>query len=231
MSVDRKQQLFEDIVRLRRAEREVPENRDLVAVRSRLERELGSSVSRTLAGRLLGMSHTAVNRWIKSGDIPTVVSRSGRHEVPVPALVDLYEAVERERALGKRRRHTLEPTLTSSRHRARRLQPRELVSQDSGAGGHRPAELRSLAYHRALAKRLRRADVDDALHLIWQWSDSGSIDARYATAWEQVLRSPLPEIRRIITEDSQRGRDLRQTSPFAGVLSEPERRRILTEIR
>jgi CRISPR/Cas system-associated endoribonuclease Cas2 len=37
-------------------------------------------------------------------------------------------------------------------------------------------------------------------------------------------------VRRIIGEDSQRGRDLRQNSPFAGTLSEAERRRINEEI-
>jgi hypothetical protein len=45
------------------------------------------------------------------------------------------------------------------------------------------------------------------------------------------LRRPLAEIREAIAADDQRGRDLRQNSPFAGALSEPERRRILAEIR
>ncbi len=97
--------------------------------------------------------------------------------------------------------------------------------------GHRRAERRSLAYHRVLAARLRRPMVDDALRLLWKWQDAGRIDERYAAQWEQVLRSPLADVRRIISEDGRRARDLRQNSPFAGMLSEPERRRILAEVR
>ena len=46
-----------------------------------------------------------------------------------------------------------------------------------------------------------------------------------------MLRRPLPEIKRVLTDDGQWARDLRQNSPFAGALSEPERRKILEEIR
>jgi hypothetical protein len=38
-------------------------------------------------------------------------------------------------------------------------------------------------------------------------------------------------VRRIIGEDGQDGHDLRQNSPFAGMLSEAERRRILEQVR
>ena len=73
--------------------------------------------------------------------------------------------------------------------------------------------------------------ADDALRLVWQWRETGQMEDRYADQWEELLRRPLTEIRHAITADDQRGRDLRQNSPFAGVLSEPERRRILAEIR
>ena len=78
---------------------------------------------------------------------------------------------------------------------------------------------------------LRRAMADDALHLIWRWRESGKVDARYAVEWERVLRMPVRQIREVISEDTQYARDLRQNSPLAGLLSEPERRRILQEIR
>jgi hypothetical protein len=81
-----------------------------------------------------------------------------------------------------------------------------------------------------LAKQLRRRVVDEALTLLWKWREQGRIDERYAEQWEDVLRRPVAEVRQIIGEDSQRGRDLRQNSPFAGVLSEAERRRIIEEI-
>jgi hypothetical protein len=233
MGPTERKQLFENIVRLRRAEREAPDNRELVAVRTDLERALGETVSRSLAAQLLGVSHTALNRWIAAGDVPIVVTREGRRAVPVAALVDLYEAVERERTSGRRRRHTLEPVMVEGRNRADKIRPRELVSEEAGeeSDARRATELRNLAYHRALARRLRRPIADDALHLVWQWRDTGKIDPRYAEAWEEVLRKPIPEIRKVLRDDSQLARDLRQNSPFAGLLSEPERLKILTEIR
>jgi hypothetical protein len=82
-----------------------------------------------------------------------------------------------------------------------------------------------------LARRLRRSMIDDARHLVWQWRDGGKIDARYAEQWEEVLQRPVGEVRRIIGEDTSRGRDLRQNSPFAGMLSEAERRQILRLVR
>lgn len=230
--IDRKQRLFDNIIRLRRAEREAPGSRDVVAVRSALEEELGETISRRLAARLLGVTHPALARWIKAGDLPVVYGSNGREEIPVTALLDLYEAVSRERESGRRRRHVIEPTMSEGRERARQIRSQELVSGASPeASGHRRAELRSLAYHRALARRLRRPMIDEALHVIWKWLDQGKIDARYARQWEEVLRKPVAEVKQIIGDDGPFARDLRQNSPFAGVLSEAERRKILREIR
>lgn len=230
--IERKTSLFNNIVRLRRAEREAPNSRDLVAVRAALEEELGETVSRRLAARLLGLSHTALARWVHAGDLPLVFSSAGREEVPVGALLDLHEAVTRERQSGRRSRHLLEPVMSEGRKRARRIRSQDLLPGDSmQTGGHRRAELRSLAYHRALARRVGRREIDDALHLIWKWRDQSKIDARYADQWEGVLGRPIAEVRRTISEDSDSARDLRQNSPFAGMLSEAERRKILQEIR
>ncbi len=72
--------------------------------------------------------------------------------------------------------------------------------------------------------------IDEALHRAWKWRDEGKLDERYAEAWEQLLVRPVIEVREVITEDSPRGRDLRQNSPFAGMLSEPERHRVIQTI-
>ena len=231
-SVERKKWLFEQIVRLRRAEREAPRSREIVAVRSELEKELGGTLSPSLAAALLGLSHTTVLKWIRSGDIPVVFTERGRNEIPIGALVDLYESVRAERESGRRRRHTLEPTMRIGRERARALRPEELVdAEPADSDRHRLALRRSLAYHRALAPRLRRAMVEDARHVLWDWGEKGAIDPRYADAWEEVLNRPVAEIRRVLVSDDPHADDLRQNSPFAGRLSEPERRRILREIR
>lgn len=224
--VERKQELFENIVRLRRAGRQAPGSRDIAAVRVSLERELGETVSRRLAARVLGVSHTALERWTKAGDLPLVYSAKGRMEVPVPALLDLFEAVHAGRAGSPR--YPLAPTMVRHRDAAQRLsihQPR-----NRGNATHNRARARSLAYHHAVASRLRRPMVEEARHVLFRWREQGRIDDRYADRWEQLFERPLPEIRRALVEEGQEADDLRQSSPFAGVLSEPERRRIIHEV-
>jgi hypothetical protein len=224
--VDHRQELFEHIIRLRRVGREVPGNADVSAVRAGLERELGETVSRRMAARLLGVSHTALERWIKAGDLPVVYSAAGRVEIPVPALIDLRESVDADRADGPRR-YPLTPTMARHRAAAARLRVADVQSE----GGHARASARSLAYHRAVAQRLRRPMVDEARHVLSRWRGQGRIDPRYADRWDDLLRRPVSEIRRALVEESADADDLRQNSPFAGVLSEPERRRVLSEVR
>jgi hypothetical protein len=223
--VDRKQELFENIVRLRRVGRALPGDEDVAAVRVALERELGETVSRRLAARLLGVSHPALLRWIKNGDLPIVYSSEGRAQVPVPALLDLYEAVTADRAEGPRR-YPLTPTMRRNREAARDLRVEPPVRHE----GYDRARARSLAYHQAVARRMRKPMVDEARHVLFRWREQGRIDPRYAERWERVLERPLPEIRRAIVAETEEGDDLRQNSPFPGVLSEPERRRILREV-
>jgi hypothetical protein len=228
-AIARKRELFENLLRLRRAMRDAPMSRDLAAVRVFLERELGPTVSQRLAAEILGVSHSGLARWIKTGDIPTVYTPAGRTEVPVNALLDLYEQVQHERASGRRRRRVLEPGIRQARARAQRLNPSRLLG-DTAAGphdGHRRAELRGLAYHRAVADKLSRPLVDEARQRLWHWQTYGEIQQQYAEAWEALLARPLPEIRKRISEDSPAMRDLRQNSPFTGVLSQPEWHRVL----
>jgi hypothetical protein len=229
---DRRRQTLENLVRLRRAERAYPESRDIAAVRASLEQELGGTVSQRLAASLLGVSHTAIRNWVKKRDIPVVHNADGREQIPLDPLLDLHDDVVGRRETGERRLHVLEPTMAEDRARAEELKPRELLSEHtSWPDPHRRAELRSLAYHRAVARRLRRTMVDDALHQLWQWREQGKIDPRYADRWEALLKKPLSQIRSVLSEDSSYARDLRQNSPFAGALSEAERRKILQEIR
>lgn len=231
VTAQRRKTLFEDIIRLRRAEREAPHH-DLAPVRENLESELGETVSRHLAAQLLGVSHTALNRWIDAGDVSVVTTREGRKQVPVASLLDLYERVHEERVSGRRRLHTLEPAIREARGRAERMRPGAvLAGEPRMRDRHRRSELRSLAYHRAVARRLRRPMVDKARRQLERWQASGRIDRRHAKAWEDVLQKPVSEIRQLISADTQFARDLRQNSPFAGLLSEPERRKILEKVR
>jgi hypothetical protein len=148
----------------------------------------------------------------------------------VPALLDLHEAIEQERAGGRRRRHLLEPSFVAGRDRARRLRVQELAPPAGLLTSHNDADRRALAYHRAVSRRLTRPMIEEALHRVWKWREEGKLDPRYASEWEQALRGPIRGVRAAITEDSPHGRDLRQNSPFAGMLSEPERRRVLAAV-
>lgn len=83
--------------------------------------------------------------------------------------------------------------------------------------GHRTAERRSLAYHRAIAERIGRdpSIVDAARERVRAWRD---VHARYVEAWREILARPSAEIAALLVEDSERMTMLRQVSPFAGVL-------------
>jgi hypothetical protein len=238
--VERNTELFRRILRLRRAERAHPGDRDIVLVRGEIERELGDVLTRSMAAQLLGVHHSSLQRWIDSGDLPLVLSKPGRRGIPVSAVAALYDALhEQPEAAGdgeRTRRHRIEPLIAESHRYAGRLDPRRLIGaddddQDAGADPHDRADRRSLAYHRAVAARLRRPMVDAARRQIWQWQEEGRIDSRYASAWLDVLDRPLPEVRRALSADTSQMHDLRQSSPFAGTLSEAERRKILAEIR
>lgn len=229
MGSQERKKIFHNIARLRRAERQTRSS-DIASVREDLEAQLGGTVSRSLAASLLGVSHTALNNWIAAGDVPVVVSERGRKEVPVPMLLDIYERVAHERESGRRRLHTLEPVMTEARHRAERMRPQRTIAGQQDVDGHRSAELRGLAYHRALAPRLRRPTVDEARRKLMRWERDGKIDPRHARAWEEVFGLPMAEIRKIIAADDQRGHELRQNSPLAGLLSEPERRKIFERV-
>lgn len=219
-----RERTLQNIARLKRAERSSPSS-EVAAVREDLESQLGGTVPRSTAARLLGVSHTALNKWVASGDVPLVLSREGRKEVPISFLLEFEERVAEQRRTGTRTRHTLEPILVEARQRAERMRPRTAAA--GLAEPHRTQELRGLAYHRALAPRLRRSTVDEAQRKLERWQREGKIDPRHARAWREVFALPMPAIREAITADDERGRDLRQNSPLAGLLSEPERRRAL----
>ena len=73
--------------------------------------------------------------------------------------------------------------------------------------------------------------IDQARSQIRAWLLQGKIDQRYADAWEEVLRGRVADVRAALNEDSERMRDLRQNSPFAGSLPEQSRLKILQAVR
>lgn len=217
----------EAIVRLRRASRQVAEEArdDVDSALSYLEDLVGPTLSRAETARLLGVSHTALDRWVDKGDIPAVVTPSGRREIPLGQVVDLLERLEDEQVGDSKL--ALATVMRDRRHEAEAI-PEELFlpPKRRRPRTHKSPELHALAYHRLVARRLDTELVNDARKRLQRWKQTGRIDPRWADAWERVLAMPPSRIAQAITADSERGRALRQSSPFAGALNEHERRRV-----
>jgi hypothetical protein len=226
-----RQRLLKNVLDLRAAERKCRGAAEINRVRWDLERSLGPTVMRALAARALGVSQTALERWIQRGDIPTVLTPRGRHDVPLGVVLELAEEVERRRKHGAR--FPLAAVLKERRARADDLDVGKLLPLEEGAppdARHRGADLRSLIYHRAVAQRLDDRIVSAARDRVRRWRAEGRLHPDYADRWEELLSRPTAEIATVLIEDSPVARDLRQNSPFAGVLSEPERRRVLEAV-
>ena len=233
MRIDHRRRTLDRIVRLREAEERSGDS-GVGEVREELEADLGGTVSRNLAADFVGVSHTALNRWIESGDVPVVPTVTGRREVPIAAVCDLRRRVARERESGGRRLHTLEPTMTEARRRAEQLRLDPSLRAELAAGPvdrHRLSDLRSLAYHQTLAPRLSRTMVSRARIKVDRWERERRLDPRHAAEWRTLLSLPLGEVRAAISTDDERGHDLRQNSPLAGLISEPERRKIFETVK
>ncbi|HXV06326.1 MAG TPA: hypothetical protein VFP23_10530 [Solirubrobacterales bacterium] len=223
--------LVDNILRLRRAERVPAVAADVAPVRRYLESQLGSTLSRSRASRILGVSQTALDRWVTAGQIPIVVTPRGRREVPRQFVIELAESIARLTDRGLKR-HPLAAALAERRETGQKLtasvRPR---GQGGVPHGHETAERRSLAYHRVVAERLDPQLVAEARERVDRLVGEGHLDPRYAERWRRLLGLPIEEIAEAIAADDPEARDLRQNSPFAGVLNEQERRRIIEMVR
>ena len=86
--------------------------------------------------------------------------------------------------------------------------------------GHRRAERRSLAYHRAIAERVAddASVLESARRRVAAWRETRSVDLRQASAWDELLQRPAAEIAVALVDESEHMTALRQVSPFAGAL-------------
>jgi hypothetical protein len=221
---------IENIVRLRRTERLAdPQLRpELAAVREFLADLVGPTVVSAEAARVLGVSQPALKRWIDKGEISTVLTPQGRRQIPLSELVDLLNEVEQLREEGLAR-----PLAAAIKERNR--QAAEAIDLDRllprrRPRTHRVPEVQSLAYHRAVAERLDEGVVDEARRRLRRWREDDRIHPRWADEWERILAMPLPQMAKAISADTAPARGLRQSSPFAGVLTEQERRRLLRAV-
>lgn len=224
-------ELVESIVTLRRVEREVdaPIASQLASVREHMEDLVGPTVRPADVARLLGISHPALLRWIKKSDVETVMTPTGRREVPLSELLSLLDEVDEVRDMGAKR-----PVARVVRERHRNAEAAvdlDRLVPPRGIADHRAAELQSLAYHRLVAERLDDPTIGAAKRRLERWRRTRQVDERWLDEWDRVLALPLSRIKKTIGANTVRARELRQTSPFAGVLTEHERRRLLHAVR
>jgi hypothetical protein len=99
---------------------------------------------------------------------------------------------------------------------------------------HRRLDLRSLAMHTLIARKLARDPglLAMARGNLKRWGERWGGDApAWLGEWQAILKRPWREVAALITELSPLATRLRQSSPFAGVLTPQERKRIYDAFR
>jgi len=93
----------------------------------------------------------------------------------------------------------------------------------------RPEVERSLALHHEVAERLRRDPelLEAALERVERWLTEGSVHEVWAEAWRSILDAGLEAVIEVLTDTAPEAHDLRQVSPFTGILDPRTRWAIL----
>jgi hypothetical protein len=115
---------------------------------------------------------------------------------------------------------------------------RRWVSGETDSPGswsnHRLLEARSLALHclaaASIERRPRLLEIARLNLANWRQARGGTLPAALQE-WGPILSCPWPEIAAIITALTEEGARLRQSSPFAGVLTPAQRRRVYEAFR
>lgn len=115
---------------------------------------------------------------------------------------------------------------------------RRWVSGETDSPGswsnHRLLEARSLALHclaaASIERRPRLLEIAHRNLANWRQARGGTLPPALQE-WEPILSRPWPQIAAIITAPTEEGARLRQSSPFAGVLTPAQRRRVYEAFR
>jgi excisionase family DNA binding protein len=170
------------------------------------------------------------------------MTRSG---VPTDSKnVELVTTGHAAAVLGTSRQHVVDlcrrgllPYSSAGTHRRVRLDDVLRLKQGQRRAGDLTMEqLRSLWLHQVVAGRLvtdpdrtlRRARAN--LRALKAAHPRG-VAARWLSEWERLLEAPTEEVLEALTSRSEKACELRQNSPFAGVVTERERQRALASFR
>jgi hypothetical protein len=117
---------------------------------------------------------------------------------------------------------------------ATRWQPVTSAAISLGLLKHRIVEARSLAMHCLIARKIEadRQLLATPRRNLAKWMARYADDVpRALDEWREILDRPWPEIAALITDTDELAVRLRQSSPFAGVLTPAERRRVYEAFR
>jgi hypothetical protein len=99
---------------------------------------------------------------------------------------------------------------------------------------HQKIDERSLAFGRAIASQLKEHPeiVSRAQATLDRWMKTCSPRTLPALQqWQAALEGPLEAVIALLTDDDERCAQLRQSNPFAGVLSQEQRKTILRQFQ
>lgn len=93
---------------------------------------------------------------------------------------------------------------------------------------HSRVDERSLAMHRLIAEKVLAdpALLDTARGNLRRWQNTEGSPRLTLSEWENILGGSAAQVAQFLVEHSERATRLRQSSPFAGILTEAERQTI-----
>lgn len=99
---------------------------------------------------------------------------------------------------------------------------------------HRLHDARSLAMHAVIVRKIEREPklLGIARRNLERWAERhAGTPPLWMKEWRAILKRPWLQIASLLTEQSENAARLRQSTPFAGVLTSRERRRIYEAFR
>ena len=145
-------------------------------------------------------------------------------------------ACSRQHVVDLCERGALASRTVGSHRRVARADVEALANSSAGTSARRPEQTRSLWLHRAVAGRLAR-DPEGVLLRAHRNLDRlerthpTGMSARWLARWRSLLDQGPEAVMRVLAAESAEADELRQNSPFAGVLPDAERLAVLRSAR
>jgi len=145
-------------------------------------------------------------------------------------------ACSRQHVVDLCERGALASRTVGSHRRVARADVEALANSSAGTAARRPEQTRSLWLHRAVAGRLAR-DPEGVLLRAHRNLDRlerthpTGMSARWLARWRSLLDQGPEAVMRVLAAESAEADELRQNSPFAGVLPDAERLAVLRSAR